>query len=92
MPPTTIQQLADELKAQHGPCYRRIFVRYDDDGKKQAAHERNNLSQEQIANAVQFLSARNAQNLNFGWSTFFCIQPFLWLPATEFRCQLTRQR
>ena len=27
--------------------------------------------------AVQFLSARNAQNLNFGWSTFFCIQPFL---------------
>jgi len=42
--------------------------------------------------AVQFLSARNAQNLNFGWSTFFCIQPFLWLPATEFRCQLTRQR
>ena len=41
---------------------------------------------------VQFWSARNAQNLNLGWSTGFCIQPFLWPPLAAFCCQLTRQR
>ena len=41
---------------------------------------------------AKFWSARNAQNLNLGWSTFFCIQPFLWPPPAALCCQLTRQR
>eukprot|EP01043_Picozoa_sp_COSAG02_P065467 COSAG02_NODE_9889_length_2082_cov_2.625315_1_plen_88_part_10 len=45
---STVQQLAQSLAAAHGPCYRRIQVSVDSNGKKVQKGERNNLTQVQI--------------------------------------------